>query len=372
MQISRGCLITLMTACCVVLMGSAEGRAVGAVKSDERVIFFPTTARLSKGGRSWIVPIHGWIFEPEEDGFFRGVALRELQDALELEPDQEAAAIFEERARWFLVDNERNKRIVIRIGAETHQLNRSDKDGHFVDVVRVPLATAEKLAKNGRLPFSVKLREDDPRKFSGQANLLPPEGISVISDIDDTVKITQVTDPEKLLENTFLKPFQAVEGMATVYAKWEQAGARVHFVSSSPWQLYEPLSSFLEEAGFPEATYHLKRIRLKDSSFLSLFADPERTKPLGIEPFFRAYPNRRFLLVGDSGEKDPEVYGAIAAKYPKQVLQIFIRDVTGEADDSNRYREAFQKIPKSKWQIFRDPKSLQLPESVDIKADDGP
>lgn len=372
MRTAWRCVFVLIAAFSGVSFSYAEANAASPVKSDERVIFFPTAARLSEDSNSWIVPVHGWIFEPEEDDLFRDAALRELQDALDLDPNEKTTAIFEKRARWFLVDNERNKRIVIRIGEETHQLNRSDKDGHFVDAVRVPLATAERLAEKGRLPFSVKLRKGDSRNFTGQAHLVSPEGISVISDIDDTVKITEVIDTEKLLENTFLKPFQAVKGMANVYAKWEEAGAQFHFVSSSPWQLYEPLSAFLKKAGFPEATYHLKRIRLKDSSFLSLFADPEKSKPLVIEPFFRAYPNRRFILIGDSGEKDPEVYGAIAAKYPRHVLQIFIRDVTGEAGDSNRYREAFKEIPRSKWRIFHDPKSLHLPESVGIKANGGP
>ena len=105
-------------------------------------------------------------------------------------------------------------------------------------------------------------------------------------------------------------------------------------------------------------------MRLKDSSFLSLFADPEKTKPLVIEPILRAYPKRKFILVGDSGEKDPEVYGAIAVKFPEQVTRIFIRDVTGESEDSNRYRRAFRDVPMSKWTIFREAKSLQLPKAL--------
>ena len=41
-------------------------------------------------------------------------------------------------------------------------------------------------------------------------------------------------------------------------------------------------------------------------------------------------PRRKFILVGDSGEKDPEVYRVIQKLFPDQVLKIYIRDVLGE------------------------------------------
>ena len=132
-------------------------------------------------------------------------------------------------------------------------------------------------------------------------------------------------------------------------------------MSSSPYQLYVPLSAFARKASFPEATFHLKRFRLKDSSFWQLFADPLKTKPKVIEPIFAYYPKRRFVLVGDSGEKDPEVYGALARKYPDRVLRIYIRDVTGEPAESARYSRAFKDLPADTWQVFRDPTTLELP-----------
>jgi phosphatidate phosphatase APP1 len=61
------------------------------------------------------------------------------------------------------------------------------------------------------------------------------------------------------------------------------------------------------------------------------------------------------VLVGDSGEKDPEVYGQIAREHPAQILRIYIRDVTGDRADDARYRGAFRGIPAEKWQLFRDP-----------------
>jgi len=104
----------------------------------------------------------------------------------------------------------------------------------------------------------------------------------------------------------------------------------------------------------------MKSFRVKDSSFLSLMESPERYKPPVIEELLRQFPKRRFVLVGDSGEKDPEIYGALARKHPSQVIQIFIRDVTGEPPDSARYRKAFRDLPDGLWQVFQKPDGLKL------------
>lgn len=64
---------------------------------------------------------------------------------------------------------------------------------------------------------------------------------------------------------------------------------------------------------------------------------------------------RSLVLVGDSGEHDPEIYGNVTRMYPKRVIRIFIRAVKGEKDDDERFTKAFKDIPKDKWKIFRDP-----------------
>jgi phosphatidate phosphatase APP1 len=155
--------------------------------------------------------------------------------------------------------------------------------------------------------------------------------------------------------------------MAGVYRDWERSvGARFHYVTASPWQLYVPLSDFTRSNGFPAGTWHMREFRLKDRSVLELFASPERYKPGAIEPLLRKFPKREFVLVGDSGEKDPEIYGALARKYPDQVRRIFIRDVTGESAASPRYEKAFGRLPRELWQVFKDP--MQISNSLSASA----
>jgi phosphatidate phosphatase APP1 len=102
----------------------------------------------------------------------------------------------------------------------------------------------------------------------------------------------------------------------------------------------------------------LRRVRLKDSSVLALLADPLEAKLNVIEALMADFPQRRFILVGDSGERDPEVYGTIADKHPDQVLRIYIRDVTGQAAESSRYQAAFGKVPRDKWRLFQEPSTI--------------
>ena len=93
---------------------------------------------------------------------------------------------------------------------------------------------------------------------------------------------------------------------------------------------------------------------------LALWADPVKYKSKIIASILEAYPRRRFILVGDSGEKDPEVYGLMARRYSDQVTHIYIRNVTAERADAPRYREAFKDVPDGKWRLFDDPEEVAL------------
>ena len=70
-------------------------------------------------------------------------------------------------------------------------------------------------------------------------------------------------------------------------------------------------------------------------------------------------PHRRFVLVGDSGERDPEAYAQLAQKYSKQVRQILIRNVTCESRESERYQAVFAHVPPSLWQIYEQPAEIR-------------
>ena len=332
------------------LAWSACTPQASVVKDDEVVTLFPAYARLVDGG--WEASLHGWIYEPEEGSAPRGAAVALLRRALGVEETDLAAAVFSRRARWFLVDNERGKRLAVEVGGARPVLPPSGPDGHFSGPVRLPAG------EPGVIPWSAAAA--DGRRFEGRLHQIPPEGASVISDIDDTVKVTVVTDRRRLVETTFLEEFEAVPGMAALYGRWAARGTAFHFVSSSPWQLYPELSTFLTAAGFPAATFHLKPFRVKDSTLFDLLKSGLETKPAQIIPILDAFPGRTFFLVGDSGEQDPEIYGALARQRPAQVRHVLIRNVTGEDRGSERLRKAFEGIPADRWTLFSDPAEVAL------------
>lgn len=338
-----------------LLLAPAALSAASSVGTDETVILFPTNASLDEAAGVWKVPLHGWIFEAETDSLWRGAVVEGLLDRLELDPRAAGNELFRERARLFLVDNERGERVPLRIVGCDVVPSRSGSNGHFMGGLRVDMSAIDAATGGRWRRVEALLPADDARHFSGAVQFLGPDGISVVSDLDDTIKVSNVADKRELLANTFLRAFRAVPAMAAAYRRWASAGAAFHYVSSSPWQLYPALSAFMAEAGFPAGSYHLKRFRLKDRTFFDLFADADAHKLAAIEGLLRDYPRRRFLLVGDSGERDPEIYGTVARRRPDQIAHIFIRQVPGQGVTDGRYEAAFAAVPESRWTVFRDP-----------------
>lgn len=330
------------------------------LKSDEEVILFPQNGWWDSRDEVWRIPVHGWVFEPETDSLWRRFTVAGAAAMLDIDEVVDDEGIFKNRVWPFLVDNERNKALtVLYPGAEVVTLEASGVNGHFTGMLTV----AEEVLGHERsltwLPLEIVTPSGDSRRFQGEVQLLCPQGLSVISDLDDTIKISNVLDKKALLANTFLREFQPVPGMAPIYRKWHEQGAAFHYVSGSPWQLYSPLSAFLSQSGFPKGSFHLRSFRLKDSSFLNLFASAEVFKIPAIEEILGTWPQRRFVLVGDSGEKDPEVYGEMARRHPDQITAIMIQNVTDEPRGSTRMAHAFENVPDERWVLFHDAAELQ-------------
>ena len=342
---------------------SAKLAVAADLKRDEQVVFFPTLGWRVPGG--WEADIHGCIFEMET----RAVLTQLLRDALGLEEEElspEEKALFRERARLFMMDHERGRSVTVNwLGQSAERrpvrLGPSEANGHLTGRIQFKDEDlAGRSATNGLIQFEKVGGSDEGPGATGEIHLLGETGWSVISDIDDTIKVSAVRDRHELLRNTFCRPFRPVPGMANVYQRWMRTnGAQFHYVSASPWQLYQPLSEFVRSNGFPAGTFHLKYFRVMDGTVLNLFQSPEAYKPGVIEPLLERFPQRRFVLVGDSGERDPEIYGALARRFPNQIVRILIRDVTGEAADAPRYRKAFDGLPTGLWQTFKEPDEIR-------------
>ena len=330
----------------------------------QSVVIYPSFGCLDRAERIWKIQIRGAVFEPFYDDYRGRLLVRLLRRAMKAESDILESEIFRQRVSTFLAQHERGKRIAIRVGDKTYCLRRRTRhNGHFRGILRLSLREVEHLRRtrhirNNCLHFQVIARRGDPRLFAGKSQLIPPTGLSVISDIDDTMKRSDVPCRSELLVNTFLREFESVPGMSELYRHWAEQGAKFHYVSSSPWQLYQPLEELFRHAHFPPGSYHLRTLRLKDPRVISLLLPTRWGKQRIIRSILRSFPRRRFILVGDSGERDPELYGAAARRYPERIARIYIRDLATRSMGRQRIRRAFRGHPMGLWRIFDDAEQL--------------
>lgn len=343
-----------------------SGRAE-AVRScidlDKRVVFFPTDANFADG--TWHVPVHGWIYRPTELSRLRRAGLWLVKQALRkhVPRDEKSKALFRERAGAFLVDNERRERVKIRLGETEQTLRCSRANGHFTSAIELSELQVTTLwehgapcaQKNARwAPFRAVMGDHDRRVFDGRVRLLPPEGLSVISDIDDTIKVTDVANRRQMLRNTFVREFVSVPEMAAQYRQWEESlGAAFHYVSASPWHLYPFLEEFLAGQGFPKGTFYLRHFRLMPGDLPRMLRSGRHFKLKHTRELLRRFPRRKFYLVGDSGESDPAIYAQLYREFPGQVERILIRDVKDPPGWPVVPERVFKGIPRERWAVFR-------------------
>jgi hypothetical protein len=276
------------------------------------IVFFPTYARRLPGERRWRATVAGMISRPLPPKSHRRIlAIGVLKRLLELDEAQLQSEVFQRRADAFLFQRVAGERVRIMLGDRQIDAGQSDRVGHFQRSIELDEADIDALAmRTGStttggdcrwLSYEAAIAADDNRSDGlpgpavsapGRIQVIDDEGMSVISDIDDTVKVTNVASRRELLANTLLREFYAVPGMAEVYQGWQEAGTAFHYVSASPWQLANCLSGFLRDAGLPSGSMHLKLFRLKDSTPLRRLPSRKRSKRRTIDGSFYSWAIR--------------------------------------------------------------------------------
>ncbi|MBC7811748.1 MAG: DUF2183 domain-containing protein [Burkholderiales bacterium] len=173
-------------------------------------------------------------------------------------------------------------------------------------------------------------------KATGKVIVPPIDAqFGVISDIDDTVLQSHVLNLVALARNTFLRnartrlPF---EGVSAFYQALQKGTAGtlnpIYYLSSSAWNLYDLLVEFFEVRGIPAGPLFLVDIGLdKDHLFTPGHLEH---KLKHVQMLLDTHPKLPFILIGDSGQKDPEIYLQAAVENPGRISAIYIRDVSGE------------------------------------------
>ena len=297
-----------------------------------------------RDGPQWVIPLRIWVHEPRQ---VAEAALAHLVARLEDRPAPEIDR-FRDRLSDLIADDESRERVALMFDADPRQLIlelqdtdgkplRSDLNGLIVGELRLGADRAEELLRaQGSTHGWLRLLAVSPgQRGAGKVHLIAPHGLSLISDIDDTIKVTEIpAGREVVMENTFFRPFVPALGMVGRF-RGLGADTAFHYVSGGPWQLYRALAEFIAGAGFPDGSFHMKSVRknlLTPGSWqdLARLAGGDATteqKLAQISGIIGHFPERRFVLVGDSGEQDPEVYREIRDRFPQQVEAIWIRDV---------------------------------------------
>lgn len=279
---------------------------------------------------SWTVRVMG-EYTPEQMDIFR----KRMTDVL-------ADSKWRRTVSVYFKEDPEEQRFQIENALGEHP--RTDRNGIIYGKIRIPAEDAGRILDQDNDSDQTLLMKAHSNRYSGKGlvRFKQPEGLSVISDIDDTVKITEIPAGGRIVvRNTFFKEYSPSPNMAEMYAEWEDAA--FHYVSGSPWQLYRSLAGFLfgERADFPDGSFHMKSARknvFTISSWQDLleFVTNENLtyeQKIGqIAQIFEHFPDREFIMVGDSGERDPEVYRAIQERFPDQVKEIIIRDVVNDRE----------------------------------------
>ena len=308
---------------------------------DVEVTIYPTYGFLQ--ATEWIIPLRGWVHQNRR---LPDRLINEFVQAIINCSDAEISN-FGSRFDDFSDDSRSQQAVVIQFDGDNqrHTFQLSDLNGLIEMTIRLPVAMVDALRSQQNfaddwISFSVV---SAGHRGNGKVHLIRPKGLSVVSDIDDTIKVTEVPgNKDVMLKNTFCRPFVAVNDMV---ARYRGLGDAVfHYVSGGPWQLYSPLSAFISNAGFPVGTFHLnyypKNFLSEDTRSLLIdsICSLSRTYAHKVEQITRLmeqFPEREFILVGDSGELDVEVYRRIKQLFGARVREVWIRDVVNDEAVNN-------------------------------------
>ena len=204
----------------------------------------------------------------------------------------------------------------------------TDGEGYFRVRLPTPLALTSPWTTG-----TIELRGDYRGVTSARAEVevLVPSAdarFGVISDVDDTILETGVQRALRMVVQTFTGSAltrTAFPGAPELYRDLAAGVNPVFYVSSSPWNLHAFLLAFLRHRGFP-----LGPVLLRD--LLGTRAGREQ-KHERIREILELHPDLSFVLLGDSGEKDPQIYADIVRELPDRIIAVYIREVRLDPGD---------------------------------------
>ncbi len=186
-------------------------------------------------------------------------------------------------------------------------------------------------------PVTVSLAHSGETPVEGNGKLFVPHSTqyAFISDIDDTVLVSHSASKFKRLRVLFTKnphSRKAFDAVVRHYYLLSVAHTEADvpnpffYVSSSEWNLYNDLNEFFKHNGLPKGAFLLNEIK-KWYQLFKTGKTKHQGKLIRVARILDVFPKQRFILLGDNSQSDPDIYAAIAQKYPEKIVAIYIRNI---------------------------------------------
>lgn len=285
-------------------------------------------------GRPKILPYLG--FGNEDYVYMRGQVLEDKGLAT---PENEQNKWQNARAMFKRYTSNETPRVQLRISFQGHAtLAQTDPQGYFSLQLKNRQAY-----KHGNEWQPVKIELLD--SVTEQQGLVSATGevliageknnLGIISDVDDTILVSRATKVYKKLKLMLFKnartrlPFEGVAAFYRALYKGTDPSLinPIFYVSSSSWKLFDLLQDFCQLQGIPKGPFLLRDSRM--DQFKLITSLHEGHKLMQVKRIMSMYPYMQFILVGDSGQKDAEIYTEVTRRYPGRVKTIYIRNVSG-------------------------------------------
>lgn len=199
------------------------------------------------------------------------------------------------------------------------------------------------------------------------AYLVPSTGITVISDIDDILRVTKIYKPKEGLLNSFARPFTQWEDMPNIYANWSRSvpGIHFHYLTTTPEQVTRNYMDFIYKT-YPGGSFDTRPLNFSDvSATLSI-------RKFLLQKIFATFPQRKFVLVADTSNSDVmNDYPQMATDFPNQVQCIFLRNTSStDSDDKFPYdTSGFKNLNQQIYMFFNVPVSSRFVFLMSINPD---
>lgn len=367
-------------------IGAAVEKALGVSSTDlaaqpTQVMNLPSYANWTNSG--WNLRIHGNVYKLPNvsqskvddlaDVFLVGTSVKDLSDTEKAQARNVTRSIFviqqaDKNVTMNLVNdvvvssNATGGAVNAEGGRQTIRMPyNTTTEGDFDAFVQLQNTTGPNggFMKRGNETSEIQtlnVYTEGTDSGNATAYLVPRTGVTVISDIDDILRVTKIYQPKEGILNTFARPFTPWMNMPQIYANWSASLQNMHFhyLTTTPEQVTRSYMDYIYKT-YPLGSFDTRPLNFSDTKATL------HIRRFLLDRIFQTYPQRKFILVADTSNPDVmAAYPAMYKDYPGQVACILLRN-TSSTDSGDKFSydtSGFKDIPKDNYMFFHVPDDL--------------